>query len=185
MITRKGWELEITDLGSLNGTFINGVRIFGQAVCAGIGNCIHAGGNAIRIIPVGMVEPAWLTWNDGIVTRIAQSIDTLRRYGDLPILHDALLDAGCDSEPILKHLRSPGTHTCGCWVIDLLLGRDDDAYWAPLCHGCWRPWEVVRADACPRGWTFKPAVAYPEIYLDLYSYGTWGDRFVNDVAGMP
>jgi len=42
----------------------------------------------------------------------------------LAVLADALEDAGCDSADILSHLRNPGTHVRGCWVIDLILGRE-------------------------------------------------------------
>ena len=40
----------------------------------------------------------------------------------MPILADALEEAGCANEEILGHLRGPGPHTRGCWVVDLLLG---------------------------------------------------------------
>jgi hypothetical protein len=42
----------------------------------------------------------------------------------LAVLSDALEDAGCDSGDILSHLRGPGPHVRGCWVIDLLLGKE-------------------------------------------------------------
>ena len=42
---------------------------------------------------------------------------------DLPVLHDALLDAGADCEELLAHLRSPGPHVRGCWALDLVLGK--------------------------------------------------------------
>ena len=41
----------------------------------------------------------------------------------LPILADALMDAGCDSEEIINHCRGDGPHVRGCWVVDLLLGK--------------------------------------------------------------
>ena len=41
----------------------------------------------------------------------------------LAVLADALEDAGCDNEDILSHLRGPGPHVRGCWVVDLLLGK--------------------------------------------------------------
>src|SRR5262249_59025708 len=41
----------------------------------------------------------------------------------LAVLSDALEDAGCDNPDILSHLRGPGPHVRGCWVIDLLLGK--------------------------------------------------------------
>lgn len=42
----------------------------------------------------------------------------------LAVLADALDDAGCDNEMILTHLRSEGPHVRGCWVLDLLLGKE-------------------------------------------------------------
>jgi hypothetical protein len=42
----------------------------------------------------------------------------------LAVLADALEDAGCDNTDILNHLRGPGVHVRGCYVIDLLTGRD-------------------------------------------------------------
>ncbi len=47
----------------------------------------------------------WLTWNDGIVVKMAQAIHDERAFDRLPILADALEDAGCDDESILRHLR--------------------------------------------------------------------------------
>jgi hypothetical protein len=41
----------------------------------------------------------------------------------LPILADALEDAGCDNGDILSHCRSPGPHVRGCWAVDLILGK--------------------------------------------------------------
>jgi hypothetical protein len=71
-----------------------------------------------------------LTWNDSIVRRIAQGIYDERLMpertlsnGRLAILHDALLDAGCDNEDLLIHCREPGPHVRGCWAIDLLLAK--------------------------------------------------------------
>lgn len=42
----------------------------------------------------------------------------------LAVLSDALEEVGCDDADILGHLRSPGTHVRGCWVLDLLLGKE-------------------------------------------------------------
>jgi len=41
----------------------------------------------------------------------------------MPILADALQDAGCNNDDILDHCRGSGQHVRGCWVIDLLLGK--------------------------------------------------------------
>ena len=41
----------------------------------------------------------------------------------MPILADALQDAGCDNADVLDHCRSDGPHVRGCWVVDLVLGK--------------------------------------------------------------
>jgi hypothetical protein len=80
-------------------------------------------GNPFR--PITM-NPAWkvLAWNDGTVRKIAQSIYEERAFDRLPILADALTDAGCDHADLLNHCRSEGPHVKGCWVVDLLLGKE-------------------------------------------------------------
>lgn len=62
-----------------------------------------------------------LAWNDGTVGRIAEGIYEERAFDRLPILADALLDAGCDAEELLVHCRSVGPHVRGCWVVDTIL----------------------------------------------------------------
>src|SRR5262249_7081477 len=41
----------------------------------------------------------------------------------LAILADALEECGCTNADILDHLRGPGTHVRGCFVLDCLLGK--------------------------------------------------------------
>ena len=53
-----------------------------------------------------------------------QALYDERRWGDMPILGDALLDAGCDVEEAVAHCRVGGEHVRGCWVIDLCLGKE-------------------------------------------------------------
>jgi hypothetical protein len=74
--------------------------------------------------PASAVAPAWLTWNDGAVGKLARAIYDGRAFDRLPILADALEEAGCHDERILAHCRGPGPHVRGCWVIDRLLGRE-------------------------------------------------------------
>jgi hypothetical protein len=69
------------------------------------------------------IDPSWLAWNGGTVTKLAQSIYDERAFDRLPVLADALEDAGCDNADILAHCRQPGEHVRGCWVVDLLLGK--------------------------------------------------------------
>ena len=46
-----------------------------------------------------------------------------RDFAAMPILADALEEAGCDNPNILSHCREPGVHVRGCWVVDLVLGK--------------------------------------------------------------
>jgi hypothetical protein len=75
-------------------------------------------GNQYR--PVA-VDPQWLTSD---VVALAEGIYQERAFDRMPILADALQDAGCESENILTHCRQPGVHVRGCWVVDLLLGKE-------------------------------------------------------------
>jgi ATP-dependent Clp protease ATP-binding subunit ClpA len=68
-------------------------------------------------------DPDWLTREGGQAARVARAIYEERRWGDLPVLADALEDAGCTDREILDHCRRPGEHGPGCWVLDLLLGE--------------------------------------------------------------
>jgi hypothetical protein len=69
------------------------------------------------------LEPAWLSWHDGLLVSMARQMYESRDFSDMPILADALEEAGCTSGDILAHCRSGGEHVRGCWVIDLLLGK--------------------------------------------------------------
>jgi hypothetical protein len=75
-------------------------------------------GNPFRPVLVG---PSWLT---STVVAIAEGIYADRAFDRLPILADALEDAGCDHADILAHCRGTGPHARGCWVVDLLLGKE-------------------------------------------------------------
>jgi hypothetical protein len=68
-------------------------------------------------------KPAWLAWNDATVVNLAHTIYDDRAFDRLPILADALEDAGCDNADLLSHCRSGGEHVRGCWAVDLLLGK--------------------------------------------------------------
>lgn len=76
-------------------------------------------GNPFRPIAI---NPAWLAWNGGMVQKVAQAIYEERAFDRMPILADALEEAGCTNQDILGHCRQPGEHVRGCWVVDLLLG---------------------------------------------------------------
>jgi hypothetical protein len=69
------------------------------------------------------VEKRWRTANDGAVVRLAQSICQEGSFADMPILADALEEAGCREEAILSHCWGTAGHVLGCWVLDVLLAR--------------------------------------------------------------
>jgi hypothetical protein len=70
------------------------------------------------------IDPCWLRWNNSAVAALVQVISENGQYGDLPYLGDALEDAGCSDDSLLRHCRQTGGHVRGCCVVDLLLGRD-------------------------------------------------------------
>ena len=72
-------------------------------------------GNPFR--PVSF-DPAWRT--DTAVS-LARGMYDSRDFGAMPILADALQDAGCEDEQVLLHCREPGPHVRGCWVCDAVL----------------------------------------------------------------
>jgi hypothetical protein len=63
-------------------------------------------------------------WRTSTVLALTQGIHTDRVFDRLAILADALQDAGCENEDILNHCRSESVHVRGCWVIDLILGKE-------------------------------------------------------------
>jgi hypothetical protein len=69
------------------------------------------------------LDPYWLTWRDGLVVSMAQRMYDSRDFSDMPVLADALEDAGCSDPDILGHCRSGSEHVRGCWVLDLVLDK--------------------------------------------------------------
>jgi hypothetical protein len=62
-------------------------------------------------------------WRSRTALGLAQAIYKDRAFDRLPILADALEDAGCAERAVLDHCRVPGPHVRGCWVVDLILGK--------------------------------------------------------------
>ena len=77
----------------------------GLALGNGVGFEVQSGQNVMdRLLLVGRVHE--------------------KAFGRMPILADALQDAGCDNDEILSHcLREGWEHVRGCWVLDLVLGH--------------------------------------------------------------
>jgi hypothetical protein len=74
-------------------------------------------GNPFR--PVAF-DPAWRT---STAVALARQMYESRDFALMPILADALQDAGCENEDVLAHCRGTGPHVRGCWVVDLVLGK--------------------------------------------------------------
>ena|SRR5215510_6072121 len=66
-------------------------------------------------------SPAWRT--DTAMSLARQMYDS-RDFSAMSILADALQDAGCNNDDILNHCRGDGPHVRGCWVVDLVLGKE-------------------------------------------------------------
>jgi hypothetical protein len=86
-----------------------------EAECLALARCIFR--NKFR--PTAL-DPSWRT--DTAVSLAKRMYDS-RDFGVMPILADALQDAGCDSDDILEHCRGPGPHVRGCWVVDAVLNK--------------------------------------------------------------
>jgi hypothetical protein len=67
------------------------------------------------------IDPGWLTSH---VVSLARAMYEDRVFDRLPMLGDALEKARCTNPDILAHCRGPGPHVRGCWVVDLLLGKN-------------------------------------------------------------
>jgi hypothetical protein len=63
-------------------------------------------------------------WRTEHTVGIAAKMYDEREFAAMPILADALEEAGCDNHDILIHCREPGVHVRGCWVVDLVLGKE-------------------------------------------------------------
>jgi hypothetical protein len=75
-----------------------------------LGNCLH----------LGSFDPRWRTSD---VLGVARGIYDEKAFVRMPILADALMDAGCEDEAIISHCRGHGLHVRGCWAVDMVLQK--------------------------------------------------------------
>jgi len=93
-----------------------GARLTGaNIVLAQLIRCIW--GNPFR--PV-VFDP---NWRSETAVALATGIYAERAFDRLPILADALEEAGCDQPDMLDHCRGLGPHARGCWVVDAVIGK--------------------------------------------------------------
>lgn len=75
-------------------------------------------GNPFRSVSI---DPQWLT---STATVLARGMYDSHDFSPMPILADALQDAGCDNADILSHCRGPGPHVRGCWAVDRVPNKE-------------------------------------------------------------
>lgn len=62
-------------------------------------------------------------WRSATVLALAKRMYAAEDFSGMPVLHDALMDAGCAVDVMLEHCKSPDGHVRGCWVVDMILGK--------------------------------------------------------------
>jgi len=104
-------------------TFITVTAPDGDGIDPGGESAAHAAalrdlfGNPFR---AASFSPEWRT---EAVVGLARGMYESREFSAMPVLADALEDAGCADDDILSHCRGQGPHTRGCWVVDMVLGK--------------------------------------------------------------
>jgi hypothetical protein len=76
-------------------------------------------------VPAVWIDRAWLNWNRGTVACLARHIDETGDCELLPVLGDALEEAGCADPTILGHCRSGGPYPPWSWLVDQIVDRTD------------------------------------------------------------
>jgi hypothetical protein len=124
----EGFAAEAAEFARLAATSDGGERIgLGPRTMRGVINENKVQSNLLRCLfgplPFRTIEidPRWCSQT---VKAVAAAIYAERRWGDLPILGDALTEASCTDADVLSHCGGPGPHARGCWLIDLLLNKE-------------------------------------------------------------
>jgi len=79
----------------------------------------------LRCIVGNPFRPATFTptWRTEHAVGLSLRMYDGRDFAAMPILADAIEEAGCDNADVLTHCREPGPHARGCWVVDGVLGK--------------------------------------------------------------
>lgn len=110
-------EAEPPDDNGLSSVFNARLKVEQVTQC-GLLRCII--GNPFRASPI---TSAVLAWQGCTVVKMAEAVYEGRRWEDMPLLGDALEDAGCTDQALLDHCRGPGPHARGCYLLDILLDK--------------------------------------------------------------
>lgn len=108
-------DLEYTKSPTTFDEGVDSMLIDSYRACLPLLRCIV--GNPFR--PVAF-DPAW---RSETAVALASAVYAERAFDRLPILGDALEEAGYDHPDVLGHCRGPGPHARGCWVVDGVLGK--------------------------------------------------------------
>ena len=123
----EGCRVWVQDLGGSRTWVIAGaarVQVNSAGRTLRLGDVLHVGPMRLRPAAPSRVEAGRLAWQGGLVVSMARHADESGDYGGLPVLADALEEAGRTDADLLGHLRSPGPHVRGCWAVDLVLGKN-------------------------------------------------------------
>jgi DNA gyrase/topoisomerase IV subunit B len=96
-------------------------RIIANAIAAAKARC-NARDSLGRPYRATEMDPAWLSWHDAIIPRLAEAIREGRSV-DMPILADALEEAGCTAADVLNHCRQAKKHSRDCWALSWMLSE--------------------------------------------------------------
>jgi hypothetical protein len=84
------------------------------------------------------LDPDWLSGEGRSAVELARRIEEEGQFGDLRMLADTLVRAGCRDRAVLDHCRASGPHVHGCWVLDVLLGRESAVQSGLITEVDWR-----------------------------------------------
>jgi hypothetical protein len=123
-------SLHIRDRGSRNGTFINDGR-FRDWAQVRPGDLLRFGSAVVVVLWVGegelFIRPEQFIWNDGTLVKLAATIKQGQSFADLPILADALEEAGVSDDVALATLRQARRSALTDYLLDQLLGSTGSA----------------------------------------------------------
>jgi hypothetical protein len=124
---RNYWDVARGCCGALRGHGTADVEV-GES--QGVGEGIEGAEQAVQVALLRDIfgnpfRPITLnsSWLTSTVLALVEGIYSEKAFDRMPILADALQDAGCDNEDVLDHCRQREEHVRGCFVVDLLLGK--------------------------------------------------------------
>ena len=112
----------LRDLHSRGGTYLHGRQVpLDHPSRLQLDDVVQVCGFAMVLTARFAVPASWRDFQNGLLIHLARGIAGERRVDELPILADALEDAGCDLGELLGHLRHAHQRDQRCWVVKRLL----------------------------------------------------------------